>query len=59
MGLKFAWEVFNATNSVRFDTNPVTHLGGLNNQLTSGTLGQYSSTLTIPRVQQFSLRYTF
>jgi hypothetical protein len=59
MGLKFAWEVFNATNSVRFDTNPVSSLGGLNTQLTSGTLGQYSSTLTIPRVQQFSLRFTF
>jgi hypothetical protein len=59
MDLKFAWEVFNATNSVRFDTNPTTSQGGLNNQLTSGTLGQYSSTLTIPRVQQFSLRYTF
>ena len=59
MDLKFAWEVFNATNSVRFDTNPTTSQGGLNNQLTSGTLGQYSSTLTIPRVQQFSLRFTF
>jgi hypothetical protein len=59
IGLKFAWEVFNATNSVRFDTNTVSSLGGLNNQLTSGTLGQYSSTLTIPRVQQFSLRLTF
>jgi hypothetical protein len=59
MTLKFAWEVFNATNSVRFDTNPVSSLGGLNTQITSGTLGQYSSTLTIPRVQQFSLRYSF
>jgi Carboxypeptidase regulatory-like domain len=59
MSLKFAWEVFNATNSVRFDTNPVSSFGGLNVQLTSGTLGQYSSTLTIPRVQQFSLRYSF
>ncbi len=59
MALKFAWEVFNATNSVRFDTNPSTSQGGLNNQLTSGTMGQYSSTLTIPRVQQFSLRLTF
>jgi hypothetical protein len=59
MNLKFAWEVFNATNSVRFDTNPVSVYGGLNTQLTSGTLGQYSSTLTIPRVQQFSLRYSF
>jgi hypothetical protein len=59
MMLKFVWEVFNATNSVRFDTNPVSSLGGLNTQITSGTLGQYSSTLSIPRVQQFSLRVSF
>jgi hypothetical protein len=59
MSLKFAWEVFNATNSVRFDTNPVSAFGGLNTEITSGTLGQYSSTLTIPRVQQFSLRVSF
>ena len=59
IGLKFAWEVFNATNSVRFDSNPVNPFGGLNTQITSGTLGQYSSTLTSPRVQQFSLRVTF
>jgi hypothetical protein len=59
MALKFAWEVFNATNSVRFDTSPVSSFGGLNAQITSGTLGQYSSTLSRPRVQQFSLRYSF
>lgn len=59
MALKFAWEVFNATNSVRFDDSPVSSFGGLNGQITSGTLGQYSSTLTRPRVQQFSLRYSF
>jgi hypothetical protein len=59
MALKFAWEVFNATNSVRFDTSPVSSFGGLNGQITSGTLGQYSSTLSRPRVQQFSLRYSF
>jgi hypothetical protein len=59
MDLKFAWEVFDATNSVRFDTNPTISQGGINNQVTSGTLGRYSSTLTTPRVQQFSLRYTF
>jgi hypothetical protein len=59
MALKFAWEVFNATNSVRFDTSPVSSFGGLNGQIASGTLGQYSSTLSRPRVQQFSLRYSF
>ncbi len=53
--LSFAWDVFNVTNSVRFDTNPLT----FNGQLTSGSLGVYSSLLTTPRVQQFSLRYAF
>ena len=58
--LKFAWEVFNVTNSVRFDTSTASSTGqGLNNVATSNTLGSYASTLTFPRVQQFSLRYTF
>jgi hypothetical protein len=55
-GLKFAWEVFNVTNSVRFDTNPNFSLG---TTLTSGTLGNYSRTYSKPRVMQFSLRYDF
>lgn len=57
--VRFDWEVFNVTNSVRFDTSPVSSFGGLNGQLTSGTLGQYSSALTLSRKQQFSLRYSF
>jgi hypothetical protein len=56
MALKFAWEVFNLTNSVRFDVNPNTSLGTLSS---SGNLGVYSRTLTSPRVQQFSLRFSF
>ncbi len=28
--LRFAWEVFNVSNSSRFDTSPVSSLGGLN-----------------------------
>jgi hypothetical protein len=55
-GLKFAWEVFNVSNSVRFDVNPIT---SLQNMTTSGELGVYGATLTRPRVQQFSLRYSF
>ncbi len=54
--VKFAWEIFNSTNSVRFDTNPVT---SLKNSVGSGTLGAYTRTLTTPRVQQLSLRYSF
>jgi hypothetical protein len=57
--IKFAWEVFNVTNSVRFDDSPVSIYGGLNAQAGSATLGEYSSTLSLPRVQQFSLRYDF
>ena len=57
--LGFTWEIFNVTNSVRFDTSSVSVYGGLNQQIGSGELGVYSSTLSIPRVQQFSLRYQF
>ena len=55
-GLKFDWEVFNVTNSVRFDVNPVT---SLKNSVGSGNLGAYTSTLTQARIQQISLRYNF
>ena len=53
--LKFTWEVFNVTNSVRFDTAP----SSLSDTLASGSLGIYNSLLTAPRVQQFSLRFAF
>ncbi len=55
-GLRFAWEAFNVSNSVRFDVNPLT---SLQNMTTSGELGVYDATLTAPRVQQFSLRWSF
>jgi hypothetical protein len=55
-GIRFAWEVFNVTNSVRFDVNP---LNSLQNSTTSGEFGAYGATLTKPRVQQFSLRYSY
>jgi Carboxypeptidase regulatory-like domain len=52
--LKFAWEVYNVTNTVRFDPNSI------NGQLTSGpTLGIASTLLSQPRRMQFSLRYDF
>ena len=53
INLKFAWDVFNITNSVRFDTNSI------DNGSDDGGFGLYSGTLTTPRVQQFSLRLTF
>jgi hypothetical protein len=52
--LQFAWEVYNVTNSNRFD--PFT----IGSQLTGGNLGTASAPLlTVPRRMQFSLRYAF
>ncbi len=51
--LKFAWEVYNVTNTVRFD--PASIGAGL----TGGNLGVASALLTQPRRMQFSLRYDF
>lgn len=53
--LQFRWEVFNATNSVRFDVNSTTL------DLGSGraNFGKYSAPLTSSRVMQFALRYDF
>ncbi len=47
----FSWEVFNVSNSVRFNS--------LTTNSTSPILGNYSSTLTTSRRMQFSLRYQF
>ena len=58
--LRFDWEVFNVTNSSRFDTSPISKYGGLNASVTSGAgFGTYSSSLVQTRKQQFSLRYDF
>lgn len=51
--LRFSWEVFNITNSARFNTR------GITTGPTSGSFGNYSSMLNTPRRQQFSLRYSF
>lgn len=51
--VRFTWEVFNVSNSVRFDTRSLTRT------VTSGSLGNYSATLSTSRRQQFSLRYSF
>jgi hypothetical protein len=54
--IKFSWEVFNVTNSVRFDA-----AGSLINQdLVDITgFGKFNTMLTTPRVMQFSLRFAF
>jgi hypothetical protein len=51
--VQFTWEVFNVTNSVRFNTRNHT------TNPTSGTFGNYSAMLNTPRRQEFSLRYNF
>ena len=58
--LRFSWEVFNVSNTSRFDTSAISALGGLNNTVTSGEgFGVYSHQLVQSRKQQFSLRYDF
>jgi Carboxypeptidase regulatory-like domain len=52
--LRFAWEVYNVTNTDRFDVP-----GGQQAQLTSGSLGVSNALLSTPRRMQFSLRYDF
>jgi hypothetical protein len=54
-GLQFSWQVFNITNSVRFNTNGL-YLG---QSLTGGNLGSYSAMQNAPRRMQFGLRYDF
>jgi hypothetical protein len=57
--LRFAWEVYNATNTVRFDP------AAIGSGLTGGNLGIASPStndpgiLVAPRRMQFSLRYDF
>jgi hypothetical protein len=51
--LKFSWEVYNVTNSVRFDP------ASIDSGLTDGSLGIASTLLTQPRRMQFSLRFDF
>lgn len=51
--LKLTWEVYNVTNTVRFDP------ASIGSGLTGGNLGVASALLTQPRRMQFSLRYDF
>ncbi len=51
--LRFAWEVYNVTNTFRFDPFSV------GSGLSGGNLGIASTQLGAPRRMQFSLRYDF
>jgi hypothetical protein len=54
--LRFSWEVFNVTNSVRFDA-----AGSLPNEdlVDITSFGKMNAELTNPRVMQFALRFLF
>jgi hypothetical protein len=53
--LQLRWEVFNVTNSVRFDVQSLQ--GSLDSS--GSSFGQYTRLSTNPRVMQFALRYEF
>ncbi len=54
--IRFSWEVFNVTNSVRFDAANAVD----NEDLVDITsFGTFQRTLTTPRVMQFSMRFAF
>ena len=52
--LKFQWDAFNTTNSVRFDPHSVQ-----GNPFSASTFGVYSKQLVDARRMQVSLRYSF
>jgi hypothetical protein len=54
--IRFAWEAFNVTNSVRFDA-----AGSLIGQdlVELSGFGIFNTELTKPRVMQYSLRFSF
>ena len=56
--VKFSWQVFNVTNSARFDVGTMS-LNGNTSLSSSSSFGNFSSTLSNPRVMEFGLRYTF
>jgi hypothetical protein len=56
--IKFTWEMFNVTNTPRFDVGSMQLEG--NNQLSNNSaFGNFSSTLSNARVMEFALRYSF
>jgi hypothetical protein len=52
--LQFRWEVFNLTNTAKFDVNSASL-----DIAVAGTFGKYQDQLTPARVMQFGLRYEF
>ena len=50
--VKFSWQMFNVTNSARFDVGTM-QLNGNNSLSSSSSFGNFSSTLSNPRVMEF------
>ncbi len=56
--LTFRWEVFNVTNTARFDVGQMQFQGN-NSLATAGAFGVFLNTLNKPRLMEFALRFTF
>ena len=56
--VKFNWSMYNVTNSARFDVGTMS-LNGNNSLSSSSSFGNFSSTLSNPRVMEFMIRYVF
>jgi hypothetical protein len=56
--VKFSWQMFNVTNTARFDVGTMS-LNGNTSLSSSSSFGNFSSTLSNPRVMEFGLRYVF
>ena len=59
--LALRWEVFNVSNSTRFDFNDQNSSSASesNNSIAVPNFGNYTHLMTNPRVMQFALRYEF
>ncbi len=55
--IKFQWDIFNVTNSVRFDALTMAYNNG--SIANSSSFGNYTQTMTQYRRMQFGLRYEF
>jgi hypothetical protein len=55
--LRFSWEVFNVTNSVRFDAGNIQNVNNYTDY--NPSFGNFINTLFKPRIMQLGARYTF
>jgi hypothetical protein len=55
--LRFSWEVFNVTNTVRFDVGNIQNVNNYTDY--NASFGNFINTLFKPRIMQLGGRYTF